>query len=64
LDEQAPNLLGKTGDKLLDALVFAGNTNAIRDVIVGGRMVVKNGHHAQEQGILGRFKTAVQELLA
>ncbi len=64
LDEQAPNLLGKTGDKLLDALVFAGNTNAIRDVIVGGRMVVKNGHHAQEQGILSRFKTAVQELLA
>jgi formimidoylglutamate deiminase len=51
LDENAPNLVGKSGDEVLDALVFAGNANAVRDVMVAGRFVVKNGHHAGESAI-------------
>jgi len=37
LADDAPALYGRRGDDLLDALVFAGNDNPIRDVMVGGQ---------------------------
>ena len=40
LDADASPLAGKAGDTLLDALVFAGGANPVRDVFVGGRQVV------------------------
>lgn len=64
LDESAPNLVGKTGDEVLDALVFAGNTNSVRDVMVGGRFVVKNGHHAGEAAVFERYRKALSSLTA
>ena len=64
LDEDAPNLVGKSGDQVLDALVFAGNSNAVRDVMVGGRFVVKNGHHAGEAAIFERYRRALTGLMA
>lgn len=64
LDENAPNIVGKSGDEVLDALIFAGNTNAVRDVMVAGRFVVKNGHHAGEAAIFERYRKALTGLLA
>jgi len=63
LDPEAPTLLGRQDDVLLDALVFAGNLNPVRDVIVGGRQVVEEGHHIAEHAVLARFQGAMKALL-
>jgi formimidoylglutamate deiminase len=63
VDANSPNLLGKTDDTMIDAMIFAGNANPIRDVIVGGRFVVEEGHHAAESEILARFRNALGALL-
>jgi formimidoylglutamate deiminase len=63
IDAERPTLVGKAGDVLLDALVFAGNENPVRDVMVGGRWVVRDGHHAAEDAILARYRKALSELL-
>jgi len=64
LDGEAPGLFGRERDFLLDALVFAGNQNPVRDVFVGGRQVVEEGHHIAEHAVLGRFRGAMSSLLA
>jgi formimidoylglutamate deiminase len=63
LDAEAPTLLGKAKDTLLDALVFAGNVNPVRDVMVGGRWLVEEGHHIAEHDVLARFRGALAALL-
>jgi formimidoylglutamate deiminase len=63
LDAEAPGLLNRSGDLLLDAFVFAGNANPVRDVIVGGRLVVEEGHHIAEHAVLARFQGAMRALL-
>ena len=55
LDAKRPTLCGKSGDTLLDALVFAGNDNPVRDVMVGGRWLVEDGHHVAEHTVLAEL---------
>ena len=62
LDDGLPTLAGKTGDALLDALVFAGNLNPVRDVMAGGRWVVREGRHAQEDRVLEAYLQVLGEL--
>jgi formimidoylglutamate deiminase len=63
VDAEVPALIAKSGDVLLDAIVFAGNANPVRDVMVGGRWVVEEGHHIAEHAVFARFKTAMAKLL-
>ena len=62
LDTDHPLLCERSGDEVLDSWVFSGNSNAVRDVFVGGRQVIKNGHHAQEAVIAERFKSTIKSL--
>ena len=62
LDEAAPVLAGKAGDMLLDAMIFAGNVNPLRDVMVGGRWVVTEGRHHAEEPILARYRQVLAQL--
>ena len=55
LDAKRPTLRGKSGDALLDVLVFAGNDNPVRDVMVGGRWLVEDGHHVAEHAALAEL---------
>ncbi len=64
LDGNHPVLYGKTGDLILDSLVFAGNDNPVRDVMVGGRWVVREGRHEKEEAIAEGYRGALDELLA
>jgi formimidoylglutamate deiminase len=64
LDGESPALLGRSEDQLLDSLVFAGNTNPVRDVMVGGRWRVREGRHGAEAAVLDRYRAAVRALLA
>ncbi len=59
LDPALPCLFGKTGDLLLDAAVFAGNLNPVRDVMVGGDWVVQEGRHREEEAVLQAFRDAL-----
>jgi formimidoylglutamate deiminase len=55
LDGAHPSMAGAVPATALDHLLFAGAAAAIRGVMVGGAWVVKDGHHAAESGIEGRF---------
>jgi formimidoylglutamate deiminase len=63
IDPEKPALIGKAGDVLLDAMVFAGNENPVRDVMVGGRWVVTEGHHVAEHLVLSRYRAALEQLM-
>jgi formimidoylglutamate deiminase len=64
LDPHAPTLVGREGDGLLDALVFAGNVNPVRDVMVGARWVVREGHHENEEPIFEAYRRTLDTLLS
>jgi formimidoylglutamate deiminase len=64
LDGDHPLLVGKHEDLLLDALVFAGNENPVRDVMIGGRWRVRDGQHEVEPGVRARFQQVMRARLA
>lgn len=55
-------LAGKTDDAILDAWIFAGNANLVRDVMVGGSWVVRNGRHPEEDAIGREFVRTMERL--
>jgi formimidoylglutamate deiminase len=48
-------MAGAVAASALDHLLFAGGSAAIRDVMVAGKWVVKQGLHAAEQPLQERF---------
>ena len=59
LDGDHPQLTGRTGDVLLDALVFSGNANPVRDVMVGGQWAVRDGRHTDEGAIADAYRSVI-----
>jgi formimidoylglutamate deiminase len=64
IDDTRPALYGRSGDRLLDALVFAGNENPVTDVMVGGTWAVRAARHPREDAIFSAYKAAVRDLMA
>lgn len=64
LDGRHVNLDGRQGDRLMDALVFCGSERLVRHTMVGGRWVVRDGHHREEEGIEAHYRRIQKELLA
>jgi formimidoylglutamate deiminase len=64
LDGAHLDLVEREGDAILDALVFAGGLGLVRDVMVGGRWVVREGRHAAEGRAAEGYRAAVTRLLA
>jgi formimidoylglutamate deiminase len=62
IDMENPAFIGKAGDVLLDAVVFAANDNPVRDVMVGGKWLVSDGHHVAEGPVLRRYRAALAQL--
>ncbi|MBV8651391.1 MAG: formimidoylglutamate deiminase [Alphaproteobacteria bacterium] len=62
LDDASPALYGRAGDRIVDALVFAADLRAIRDVMVGGAWVVREGRHIREDAIAAVYKTTIDRL--
>jgi formimidoylglutamate deiminase len=64
LDDQHADLYGKRCDALLDSLIFASHgTTPIRDVMSGGKWVVRDGRHAGEERNVAGYRQALQMLL-
>ena len=64
LDDEHPILVDRHDDEILDSWIFSGNSNAVRDVYVGGKQVIKNGQHANKDQIEQRFRQTVRALRA
>ncbi|TFW13717.1 formimidoylglutamate deiminase [Duganella callida] len=62
LDAAHPNMSGLALDEVLGSFVFSGNDNLVKDVMVGGRWVVRNQQHVAQQAIAARFKQTLAEL--
>ena len=64
LDGAHINLAGRRGDALLDSLVFCGSERMVRHAMVGGRWVVRDGHHLEEGAIAARYAKVRSALMA
>jgi formimidoylglutamate deiminase len=64
LDGTAPLLAGREGAVAADTAVFAGGERLVRDVMVAGRWVVRDGHHPGEARAGAAFATLMRRLLA
>jgi formimidoylglutamate deiminase len=62
LDTTHPAMMGAEPEAALDHLVFAGGRAAIRDVMVGGRWVVRDYRHAREGDLGVAFGKSLQRL--
>jgi formimidoylglutamate deiminase len=62
LDPLAPSLYRRERDALIDSFVFASETAVVRDVMVGGRWVVRERHHAAEHRIAASFRRTIDRL--
>ena len=57
-----PSIAGAGADDLLPAVVFSLARTAVRDVFVGGRPVVVDGHHPAQSEIIERFTNLQRKL--
>ena len=64
LDENHPALLGRKEEAGLDSFIFASARGAVRDVMVGGRWLVREGCHGDEERITGRYRRTVERLMS
>jgi formimidoylglutamate deiminase len=62
VDLDDPSIAGAAADDLLSTIVFSSARTAIKDVVVGGRRIIEDGRHAQQEEIVEKFK-AVQKKL-
>lgn len=62
VDLDDPSIAGASSDDLLAAIVFSLSRTAIRDVVVGGKRIVEDGKHAQQEEIVERFKALQKKL--
>jgi len=62
LDTQHPALAGRSGDDVLDSWIFAGEDTPVRDVYVGGRLVVEGGRHPRQDDIADVYRRVAARL--
>ena len=62
LDDASPLLAGRDSAHAIDSWLFAGNSNLVRDVMVGGAWIVRGFHHRDEERIAARYREAVERL--
>jgi formimidoylglutamate deiminase len=57
VDLDDPSIAGSTANNLLANIVFSLSRTAVRDVVVGGKRIVADGRHAQQEGIVSAFRS-------
>jgi formimidoylglutamate deiminase len=62
VDLDDPSIAGAAKDDLLSSIVFSMSRAAIRDVVVGGRLIVADGRHALQDEIVSEFTRLQKEL--
>jgi formimidoylglutamate deiminase len=64
LDPDDPALAGVAADDVLDAAIFGPCRRPVRDVLVGGRFVVREGRHPRQEAVLARFRDALARMMS
>ncbi|PPC75496.1 formimidoylglutamate deiminase [Pokkaliibacter plantistimulans] len=64
IDGQAPFIASSHPDDVLNRWLFAGNSRQIRDVMVGGKWQVRDGHHGLEEQAAERFMVTLRKLFS
>ncbi|CAN5498303.1 formimidoylglutamate deiminase [soil metagenome] len=62
IDLNDPSIAGASQDDLLSIIVFSLSRTAVRDVVVGGKMIVEDGRHAAQDEIVERFRDLQKKL--
>jgi len=62
LDPSHPALAGQAAETALDAWIFSSaSPGVVRNVMVGGRWVIRDGRHEDEEQILDAFRATMRE---
>jgi formimidoylglutamate deiminase len=56
------SIAGATKDDLLTAIVFGLSKTAVREVVVGGKQIVSDGTHSEQDDIVSRFSQLQRKL--
>ncbi len=62
LDTEHPALCGSPQEFLIDSWLFAGNTNAVSDVMSAGVWQIEAGKHENEEAIANEFRRVQKKL--
>jgi formimidoylglutamate deiminase len=62
LDTEHPSLVGRTGDGIVDAWLFSGNSTPVCHVMVAGAWVVRDGRHRAQEAIGAAFARTMRGL--
>ena len=62
LEADSPTILAHGPDTVLDAWILGGTRNPVRDVMVAGRWVIRDGRHSQEEQIRDASRAALKRL--
>jgi formimidoylglutamate deiminase len=62
VDLNDPSIAGASAQDLLPAIVFSLSRTAVREVAVGGRLVIEHGRHAAQDEIVSRFAALQRRL--
>ena len=57
-----PALSGQAADDVLDAAIFGPCRTPVRDVMAGGKWIVRDGHHVAEAEVLARYRAALARI--
>ncbi|HNJ07940.1 MAG TPA: formimidoylglutamate deiminase, partial [Plasticicumulans sp.] len=64
LDGAQPLLAGAHGDAITERWIFGGDSRFVRDVMVGGRWCVREGHHPLEAQADAAFASVIARVTA
>ena len=62
LDPSDPALAGQAPDDILDAAIFGPSRAPVRDVMAGGKWIVREGRHVAEEEIFSRYRAALARI--
>lgn len=62
VDLENPVMSGRTGDQMLDSLIFAGHDGLVRDVWSAGRHLVKDGRHLDRDRIMSEYLQTIASI--
>ena len=62
LNPADPALAGQTADDVLDAAIFGPCRAPVRDVMAGGKWIVRDGRHVAEVEVFARYRAALARI--
>ncbi|WNJ98735.1 formimidoylglutamate deiminase [Thalassospiraceae bacterium LMO-JJ14] len=62
LDPSHPLLVGRSGDRMIDSMIFSGNSPCIQEVWIAGKRQVVDGRHIRERDTLDVFSKIITAL--